>query len=284
LSKAWKAVGWAAWIGLSAVAWPAPARSSSEVVGQQRYPAGYFDLQIAAAEHLAAFPRTRSQMLQGDDDSSNQTYELRECELGFDLPDELSELDTELSRLALDMARLRAELQLLRYQSDIYEQPLADYEQSALAEIELRFGLRAAELHNNATRNGGLVDLATDMESRRMRLQPGQPRFVAERRCSRRMRTAALRGASGEFRIRLLPADGELWLINAFAFQVCRRRVPNAWDHLACRWNQYGTGEEINASGRYMYEVRWPDGTVERGGKLLERDADDGQRIITFRR
>ena len=123
---------------------------------------------------------------------------------------------------------------------------------------------------------GMLGALKDELEARRQRLSPRLPGFVVSGGCG---------AGESEFEIRLVPATGELWLINAFAFRVCERKVADPWNHRACSWSQYGEGDSTFASGRYMYEARWPDGTVKRGARVLEGnfEEEDGT-VITFRR
>ena len=77
-----------------------------------------------------------------------------------------------------------------------------------------------------------------------------------------------------------MPTSGQLWLINAFAFKVCERKVADPWDHGACGWSEFISGDTTTASGRYMYEARWPNGTVRRGAKVLQETEDGGAIVI----
>ena len=60
--------------------------------------------------------------------------------------------------------------------------------------------------------------------------------------------------------------------------EVCQRKAADPWRDVSCGWRDYSDGEFTASPGRYMYEVRWPDGTVQRGAKVLERDARVGGR------
>ena len=75
------------------------------------------------------------------------------------------------------------------------------------------------------------------------------------------------------------PANGQIWLINAFAFKVCDRRTGQPWSVETCRWNELETGLRHDMHGRYYYRVVWPDGTAKRGVRILTSPQD-----VTFRR
>ena len=66
-----------------------------------------------------------------------------------------------------------------------------------------------------------------------------------------------------------LPPGGEVLLVNAFAFKVCTRKTQDPWDRFACKWNEIETGVEKPLSGRYVYQVRWPDGAVRKGTREI---------------
>ncbi len=66
-----------------------------------------------------------------------------------------------------------------------------------------------------------------------------------------------------------VPAAGEVLLINAFAFKVCMRKQADPWDRFACKWNEVETGIARPLSGRFVYQVRWPDGTVRKGTREI---------------
>ena len=80
------------------------------------------------------------------------------------------------------------------------------------------------------------------------------------------------------------PPNGRLWLINGFKFRVCERKGSDPWNHLACGWEEYWAGDGSHSSGRYIYEVRWPDGTVRRGARIIEFDPRDRNQVIRFER
>ncbi len=112
--------------------------------------------------------------------------------------------------------------------------------------------------------------------------------FIGRRTPVRRKPSIVADGGCGaaedEHPIALAPDNGRLWLINAFAFKVYERKTAVPWDHSACGWSEYASGDSAIASGRYMYEARWPDGTVRRGSKIFGPDQDGEDLLVAFRR
>lgn len=77
------------------------------------------------------------------------------------------------------------------------------------------------------------------------------------------------------------PPAGEVLMINSFAFKVCTRKNPDPWDRFQCKWNEIETGVPKPLSGRFVYQVKWPDGTVRKGTREIA-PADTG--AVTFRK
>ena len=74
-------------------------------------------------------------------------------------------------------------------------------------------------------------------------------------------------------------------MINAFAFKVCTRKKPDPWDRFACKWNEIETGVDQTLSGRYVYQVKWPDGTVHKGTREIVPSYDDEPKVtVTFKK
>lgn len=71
------------------------------------------------------------------------------------------------------------------------------------------------------------------------------------------------------------PESGQIWLISAFAFQVCERKGMDPWNRSACGWTQYFSGDSRVGSGRFMFEIQWPDGKVQRGVRIVEPAGSD---------
>lgn len=283
---------------------PAQAQAEALVPDQPWYPEGYHDLRIAAALHAETFARPASHMVFEDfDDPQAKTYDLLDCDLFDDVPEGLDEEEAERAQLALDIAQMRRDFATLGYPREVYDQPLLDYERWALTGFQPVWSERLVALlaaypdgppeeflgpgqteqeiaDLELLINGDMLTaLKNEFEVRRQRLSPELPRIVASGGCG---------AGESEFEIRMVPANGELWLINAFAFRVCERKVADPWNHQACSWSQYGEGDNTFASGRYMYEARWPNGTVKRGARVLEgsfeEEEDGAETVITFRR
>ena len=278
------------WARLAALPAGGLAQSAGSIPNQPWYPAGYLDMREAAASQVEDLPRNPRVVLMEDwDDPNLKTYDVIDCMLAYDLP-EMAPYEREVGSLALDIARMRHELAEFGYAKEVYDGPLLDYERAALAAFDAERSDRAENpedyriVGDDGEDYGELVEmqnwdmlgeLAEAMEARRVRLNPRLHRIVSEGGCG---------AGESEFALRLVPANGELWLINAFAFRVCERKVANPWDHRACGWTQYQEGDTTFASGRYMYEARWGS-TVKRGTRELQGDpADEDVTSITFRR
>lgn len=285
----------AALLATPALAAAKPARAAAAAIPDQPwYPPGYRDLKIAAGETMRLFPRFSGAVLEPYNDT--KTYGVVDCRLADDLPKAVENPEGWRGLLALDVARMRSEFRKLGYRPEIYDRALLDHERASLAYFA-RVKPEPVWIESDTAADGaeppaevveppaedvlppeedveppespyydwswGHQALAAEMEAKRQRLQPGKPRIVYEDRNS-------CGGGQEEFTVVLSPANGRLWLINAFAFKVCERKVPNPWDHRACGWNEFATGEKSAFTGRYMYEARWPGGAVRRGAKLLE--------------
>ena len=102
----------------------------------------------------------------------------------------------------------------------------------------------------------------------------------------RRTRTGAVRGvASGPVVLSTSPAGGEVLLISAFAFKLCAKKKLDIWDRFACKWNEVETGSGQFLSGRYVYQVRWPDGVVRKGTREILPDYEGDDSIaVTFKK
>ncbi len=254
-----------------------PGVPAASVPDQPWYPKGYRDFRIAAADEIATFPRESWTLMQ------RAEYDLGLCD------DKYRDRAGQYAELALEVARLGSEMKRLGYPAGVFEQPLLDYERDGLASLKLPAAAQEAAAAGSSAPDR-LSALAAQMESRRQRAQTGMP--IVYRGCSsasvavaasRRRRFGALRGSPG-VAIEMSPPGGHLWLLNGFAFRVCERKSGNPWDHIACGWNEYSAGAGAQVSGRYIYEARWPDGTVRRGARILEFDADGSNRAIRFDR
>jgi len=289
---------------------PAVAQDFPDVAAQSWYPEGYLDLRIAAAGAAASVPREQSRMLASSEgEPSVQSYDLVDCTIGSSVPaGARDDLGWREYALALDVSSKRMELARLGYLLEVYDQPLRDYERAALASIALAQAeltrmagdsgaLSQAQWEDYQTRMAvhhvGYRQLAADLEARRTQFQPDKPQFVAAKTCTGTYPdlildigrvSPAVRGPDDGFTFFMRPRNGRIRLINAFQFRVCERRVQDPYREESCGWNEYSDGESTERAGRYMYEVRWPDGTVQRGAKLLERNARGKFTIHLFNR
>jgi len=264
---------------------PSFAQSVTEVTDRDWYPEGYLDLRIAAAEQVETFAEPIF------------TYELYQCTLGDELPEDMTEDERELAKVALQIAAYRSDFVEIGYPLEVYDQVLLEYERWMLTGDVPEWGRAAAELLEQPipeidesdvdwtpervaeielAQYGMLAALKTVLEQRRLQFSPRKPIFFIEGGCG---------AGEDEFEIKLVPANGELWLVNAFAFRVCERRTADPWNHRACGWTQFVAGDTTFASGRYMFEARWPNGTVKRGARVLQPNynSDDPGSVI-FRR
>lgn len=252
-----------------------PAIDPASIPDRAWYPPGYRDLRIAAAGEIATFPRDPWVVKQGSE------YNLATCDDKY--PDRVFDDpgDAERARIALDVSRLRAELSGLGYPPEVFEQPLLDYERRRLNETAQPMGAPSEDL---------IGELAAEMESRRQVLQLRRP--IAYRDCPAPPPRFASAGypvpvperGGEDVAILISPPNGRLWLINGFAFRLCERKTANPWNHIGCGWNEYTTDDGAHMSGRYIFEVRWPDGTVRRGARILEFDPRDHSQVIRFTR
>lgn len=98
-----------------------------------------------------------------------------------------------------------------------------------------------------------------------------------------RARGGAVRGGGkpSGIVIQTSPLSGEVLLVSAFAFKICQRKTGDPWDRFACKWNEIETGVARPLSGRFVYQVRWPDGTVRKGTREIA-PADTG--AVTFKK
>ncbi|MBL0914505.1 MAG: hypothetical protein IBJ13_03020 [Sphingopyxis sp.] len=115
-----------------------------------------------------------------------------------------------------------------------------------------------------------------------------QPGRLLSRGIITRSRTGAVKGPrpSGQSVIvSTSPPGGEVLLVSAFAFRICARKQANSWDRFACKWNEIETGVEQGLAGRYVYQVKWPDGVVRKGTREIVPDYDGDEAVaVTFKK
>ncbi|HMO76209.1 MAG TPA: hypothetical protein PKD99_01085 [Sphingopyxis sp.] len=264
----------------------------AKVPPQDWYPDGYYDIRIAAEAQIAERPRARRELVSDWGDGIGKRYDVIDCGAEWINP----EGDLSLARygnVALDVSRLRSELQTVGYPLAVYAAPLADYERWQVAEAErlsdhevmVAAGLlppEDVEPPEDAPEEPAFEDspeykLAEAIEANRRRLAPKLPKAVVEGGCGA--------GDGVPVILRTAPAGGEILLVNAFAFKVCTRKTPDPWDRFACKWNEIETGVERRLSGRYVYQVKWPDGTVRKGTREIAPNYEEDALVtVTFRK
>ena len=307
---------------IAAVPQPGPEAVSAyaaAIPDRPYYPPGYRNLRIAAAAQVATFPRDPASVIYNGWHGS-PIYDLIDCSEDNAGSNETDPHILEQGNVALEIARIGGELRGLGYRGEIFEEPLLAYEREALAAVPAAVAERReiaaanaaqAEMEQSeavqseaevagpeaapamseaerteadaemteakiAARYGPIGMLALEMEKRRARLQPDKPRIAVEGGCG---------AAELAFQIRAAPSDGKVWLIPAFSFHVCMTKVRDPWDLRACRWNEVDPDNATMASGRYMYQARWPDGKTARGARVFEGDFDsEAPTRITIRK
>jgi hypothetical protein len=229
---------------------------------QPWYPDGYYDIRVAAEAQVAEFPRPATAL----PETSERSYNLVACDAertGFDMPDPLL---LRYGNVALETARLRAELGRLNYPPSITAAPLLAFERQRI------------DAADDKSTDGDPYDLLADtLEAARIKLQPGLSPVFAFHECTppptagpSRPRPAAARPrAAPSVVFGTQPATGTVLMISAFAFKLCVRKQPDPWDQLACRWNEIETGVAKSMSGRFVYQVRWPDGVERKGTREI---------------
>ncbi|MGB3846915.1 MAG: hypothetical protein WA940_13680 [Sphingopyxis sp.] len=268
------------WIAL-AVAAAAPAGAAAQtddppdatalkaleagVPPQSWYPDGYYDLRIAAEAEAAENPRAAERLVTAMPDAAGKLrprYDIVDCAPDHAAADSGDAATRRLGDLALEVARLRHEFARLTYPTAVYAEPLLAFE---------RAGIKATDAGDYST-------LAAAAEANRQRIAPTLPAIAARASCSAekgagpiltRGIAAALPAPRPSVTLATQPATGEVLLISAFAFKVCTRKQPDPWDRFQCKWNEIETGVKKPLSGRFVYQVKWPDGTVRKGTREI---------------
>jgi hypothetical protein len=281
----------------------------AKVPPQSWYPEGYYDVRIAAEGQVADFPRDKLTMDWGDGEPPY--YDVVDCNAEYVSLDETDPLTARYGGAALEVARLRSEFEQLKYPVAVYAEPLLAFEKAKIeeakaapeamtdaeiaaaeaaalaegaadaAEADASAAVGAAE----AIDGDAPVDLTADpyyalaqaVEANRQRLAPKLPQVLADGGCGA--------GEGNPVIVRTSPPQGEVLMINAFAFKVCTRKKPDPWDRFACKWNEIETGVSQTLSGRYVYQVKWPDGTVRKGTREIVPGYDENAKVtVTFKK
>jgi len=267
----------------------------AKVPPQGWYPDGYYDIRIAAEGQIADFPRDTLTMDWGD--GQPPYYDVIDCNAEYVSLDETDPLTARYGGVALEVARLRAEFERMKYPVPVYAEPLLAFEKAMIedakaapepmseADIAAADAAMEADALDAAAEpadGGGFENdpyyrLAKAVEANRARLAPKLPKVVADGGCGA--------GEGNPVIVRTSPPQGEVLMINAFAFKVCTRKKPDPWDRFACKWNEIETGVDQTLSGRYVYQVKWPDGTVRKGTREIVPSYDDEPKVtVTFKK
>ncbi|WP_282948579.1 MULTISPECIES: hypothetical protein [unclassified Sphingopyxis] len=286
----------------------------AKVPPQGWYPDGYYDIRIAAEGQIADFPRDTLTMDWGD--GQPPYYDVIDCNAEYVSLDETDPLTARYGGVALEVARLRAEFERMKYPVAVYAEPLLAFEKAMIEDAKAApepmseadiaaadaaalaaddDANAAASAAADAAMEGDASDAAAEpadgggfendpyfrlaqaVEANRARLAPKLPKVVADGGCGA--------GEGNPVIVRTSPPQGEVLMINAFAFKVCTRKKPDPWDRFACKWNEIETGVDQTLSGRYVYQVKWPDGTVRKGTREIVPSYDDEPKVtVTFKK
>lgn len=280
---------------------------------QSWYPEGYYDVRIAAEAERREIRVATKDLLHDWDDGEGKRYDVIDCVAE---PPPVLEVDPVTARygfVASEVARIRANLGQLKFPAALYAEPLLAFEKAKVEEAaaapdpqaeaaqiaEWEAAVAAAERAGTEPPpfaaeaeargdDGGSGDgegeyedpyaaLAKAIEANRQRQAPKLTRVVAEGGCGA--------GGAGPVIVRTVPPLGEVLLVNAFAFNVCTRKTANPWDRFACKWAEIETGVEKDLVGRYVYQVRWPDGAVRKGTRDIVPEYNTDQAVtVTFKK
>lgn len=264
----------------------------AKVPPQSWYPEGYYDVRIAAEAQVAEHPRAAKDMVFDWDDGNGKRYDIIDCSAEYYT--DSAEYDAVTLRYvtdAVDISRIRSELERLGFPLAVYAEPLAAFERARveaaakLSEREVRIAAGVempAEDEPYPDDVGDYEDSAESkfvaaIEANRKRLAPKLPTVTLEGGCGA--------GDGAPVIVKTSPPGGEVLLVNAFAFKVCTRKKTDPWDRFACKWNEIETGVEKQLSGRYVYQVKWPDGAVRKGTREIIAGPDgDPASTVTFKK
>ncbi|WP_447764440.1 hypothetical protein [Sphingopyxis panaciterrae] len=282
----------------------------TKVPPQSWYPEGYYDVRIAAEGQIVDFPRETLTMDWGD--GQPPYYDVIDCNAEYVSLDDTDPLTARYGPVALEVARLRGEFERMKYPLAVYAAPLLAFEKAKIEEAKTAPDpMSEAEMADSMEMEGGAGDAAVEaaaadaaaaaaaasedgageaevqkdaymilaeaVEANRQRLAPKLPKVLSDGGCGAGEGSAVI--------VKTLPPQGEVLLINAFAFKVCTRKKPDPWDRFACKWTEIETGVERQLSGRYVYQVKWPDGVVRKGTRDIVPNYDDETAAtVTFKK
>lgn len=261
----------------------------AEVPPQSWYPDGYYDVRIAAESDEKERKRAPNERVFDWKDGLGKRFDIVDCGAEHQNPSELDPVSARYGFVASESARLRADFTRLKLPASMWAEPLlaferVELEQAAKATDAEIYGLDSATEDEPAPEISAEDEgpdsygiLADAVEKDRPRLAPKAPKIIVEGGCGA--------GDGGPVIIRTSPPGGEVLLVDAFAFKVCTRKAADPWDRFKCRWSEVETGAERSLAGRYVYQVKWPDGTVRKGTRDITPDYDAGKTVtVTFKK
>lgn len=259
------------------------------VPAQSWYPEGYYDVRIAAEADEQERKRPADERIFDFDDGLGKRFDVVDCGAEGHDPAELDPASARYGFVASEVARLRADFIRLKLPAAAWAEPLLAFEKTQIAEAAKAseaeiYGVETAAADDAPIAGESISEepdsyalLAAAVEANRTRLAPRAPKIVVEGGCGA--------GEGGPVIVRTSPAGGEVLLVNAFAFKVCTRKQPDPWDRFKCKWNEVETGVEKQLAGRYVYQVRWPDGAIRKGTREIVPNYDEESAVtVTFKK
>jgi len=259
---------------------------------QSWYPEGYYDVRIAAESEQREVEVGTKDLLVDWGDGEGKRYNIDDC--GAESPPVL-EVDPVTARygfVASEVARIRGDLERLKFPAALYAEPLLAFEKAKIEAADAAMeeaerltqdpvAIPEGEVSGdgNSTERDASTAFISAIEANRRRLAPKLAKLVAGG-CPRYDPSGG-----AKIIVKTAPPAGAVWLVNAFAFKVCARQKPDPWDRMACKWNEIETGVERRLSGRYVYQIRWPDGTVRKGTREVVPDYESETAVtVTFKK
>ena len=91
-------------------------------------------------------------------------------------------------------------------------------------------------------------------------------------------------GGVGAIRVVTQPVGGQVMIIPAFYYELCRVQNINPNDTAGCNhWREVPDQTVESVLGDYRYAVRWPDGSVRRGQLDFDKASyDKGRQMLTL--
>lgn len=255
----------------------------AKVPPQDWYPDGYYDVLIAAEANQVEVKRPTKSLATDWGDGEGLKYDVVDCGAEGANPAEVDPLTARYGFVAGEVARLRSELSRIGIPQAAYADPLLAFEKATVTaatkytDAQL-MGTEFVEDDEDASEQEDPYQaLAKAVEANRQRIAPKVPKVFAEGGCGA--------GEGGPVIVKTAPPGGEVLLVNAFAFKVCTRRVADPWDRFKCKWAEIETGAEKPLSGRYVYQIRWPDGVIRKGTRDIIPQFDSDEAVtVTFKK